>query len=104
MSSGITTMTFFILTLVTVSLQLTMYFKRAKFLNTFKRQRGLTTNSRGIQDFGTMIQVIFPVKLENIQDGQLGELRKSAIKFSTYWVISLLATLTVPILLYKLLE
>ena len=106
MSSGITTATFYVLILVTMVLQLTMYFKRAKFLKTHRGLSGLKTNLMrpGIQDFGTIMQIIFPVKLANVQDGQLAELRKSATRFSTYWIISLLTTLTLPILIYNLLE
>ena len=106
MSSGITTISFYILILVTIVLQLTMYFKRAKFLKTVRGLSGLKTNlmRRGIQDFGTIMQIIFPVKLPNVQDEQLAELRKSATRFSTYWIISLLAALTLPILIYNLLE
>jgi len=105
MSSGITAMTFYILMLVTLTLQMTMYFKRAKFLKTLKGLSGLKTKSKGlgVQDLGTMMQIIFPVKLESVQDGQLKELRESATKVSAYWVISLLSTLTLPILMYKLL-
>jgi hypothetical protein len=66
-------------------LQLTMYFKRAKFLKTLRGLSGFKTNLMrpGIQDFGTIMQIIFPVKLANVQDGQLAELRKSATRFST---------------------
>lgn len=106
MASTITTMTFYTLAIVTVVLQLTMYFKRAEFLRTIKKPEGLKTNLKGfvIQDLGTMLQIIFPVKLESTQNGQMNELRKSATKFSTYWIISLLTTLILPILIFKLLE
>jgi hypothetical protein len=106
MSSTIVTGTFYILIMVTVMLQLTMYLKRAKFIRTLKERDRLSLklNGPGIQGLGTMMQIILPVKLENVQDGQLNELRKSANKVSIYWMISLLTTMTVPILLYKLLE
>lgn len=104
MTSTITTVSFFVLALVTMALQLMMYVDRAKFLRTLKGQKGLfSLSGSSIDRFGTMMQIIFPVKLEIVTDEKLNKLRESAVNSSRYWVISLFVTLTVPILLFKLL-
>jgi len=104
MSSEITTWTFYILFLVTIMLQMTRYSTRAKFFTALNRKSGLRINLKGVrvEDLRTAIQIVFPVRLESVQDEHLNELKKTATKFSTYWIISLLTTLILPILMYKM--
>jgi hypothetical protein len=105
MTSTIATVLFFVLALVTIALQLMMYADRAKFLKTIKGQKGLFSFSgSSIDRLATMMQIVFPVKLEIATDEKLNKLRESAVKTSRYWMISLLATLMLPIILFKLLE
>src|SRR5688572_7383160 len=106
MSSTITLLTFYVLALVTVVLQLMMIVDRARFVRKLKGEKAVILNLKGsaVKKFKTIIQVLFPVKLEMATDEKLNQLRKSAIKSSMYWIISALITLTLPLLLYKLLE
>jgi hypothetical protein len=104
MNQEIATGTFYILVIVTLVLQIIMWYRRNKFLRTVKGQRGQIINFKGprIEELGTMLQTVFPVKLDNVQDGQLQELRKSAVKASNYWMVSLFLTLILPIILSNL--
>jgi len=52
-----------------------MWYKRNKFLRTIKEQ---TTNSK-IEEPGTMLQVVIPVRLTSVTGGQFENLRKSAV-------------------------
>jgi hypothetical protein len=83
-----------------------MYVDRARFLKALKGQNGLfySLSGSGIDRLGTVIQIIFPVKLEIVKDEKLNKLRESALRSSRYWMISLFVTLTLPILLFKVLE
>lgn len=102
----IETVTFYALLLVTVILQLTMYFERARFLKTLKGKSALRVKPLGlpILDLGIMIQIVFPVRLEKVESQPLIGLRAAATKYTTYWIISLSITLVLPILISKLLE
>jgi hypothetical protein len=106
MASTIATVSFFVLALITMALQLMMYVDRVKFLKTLKGQKGLFFNLSGssIDRFGTMMQTVFPLKLEIVTDEKLNKLRESSVKSSRYFLISLFVTLTFPIVLFKLLE
>ena len=105
MTSTIATFSLFVLALTTMVLQLMMYMDRAKFLRTLKGQKGLfSLNGSSIDKLAILMQIVFPVKLENVKDTKLKKLRDAAVKTSRYWMISLLATLTFPIILFKLLE
>jgi len=101
MTSAIATVSFIFLAFVTMALQLMMYLDRAKFLKTLKGQK---VRESSIDKLGTMMQIIFPVKLEIVTDDKLNKMRESAVKSSRYWMISLFVMLTFPILLVKLFE
>jgi hypothetical protein len=100
MSQEIATGTFYILTIVTVILQLVMWYKRNKFLRTIKEQK---TNSK-IEEIETMLRVVIPIRLSGVKGGQFENLRKSAVTASNYWIASLLLTLIVPIILFNLIK
>src|SRR5687768_2430309 len=104
MSQEIATGTLYILVMVTMVLQFVMWYRRNKFLRTIKGQQGKLINFKGsrIAEMGTMLQVVIPFKLDIVQGGQLEELRKSAVKASNYWIVSLILTLILPIILFNL--
>jgi len=104
MNQEIATWTFYILAIVTMLLQVDMWFKRNKFLRTIKGQAGPIVNFRGssMEELGIMIQIVFPLKLDTAHTEPMEELRKSAVKASRYWIVSLLLTLILPILLFNL--
>ena len=104
MNQEIVTGTFYILVGVTIVLQFIMWYKRNKFLRTIKGQQGKLINFKGsrIEEMGTMLQIMIPVKLDIVHGGHLVELRKSAVKASNYWILSLLLTLILPIILINL--
>lgn len=98
MSQEIATGTFYILTIVTVVLQLVMWYKRNKFLRTIKDSK----NNSKIEELETMLRVVIPIRLTSGKGGQFENLRKSAVTASNYWILSLLLTLIVPIILFNL--
>ena len=98
MSQEIATGTFYALTVVTGVLQLVMWYRRHKFLRTIK---GPNSNSK-IEELETMLQIVIPIRLTSVKDGQFENLRKSAVTASNYWILSLLLTLIVPIILFNL--
>ena len=104
MSQEIATWTFYILVIVTMVLQIIMWYRRNKFLRTIKGQQGQLINFKGpqLEELGIMLQIVFPVKLDKVKEGRLQELRKSAVKASRYFLISLLVTLILPIILFNL--
>jgi hypothetical protein len=106
MSQEIATTTFYILVIVTVVLQIIMYYKRNKFLRTIKGQHGHVINFKGsqIEEMWMLLQIVFPIKLDTVQGGQLQELRKSAVKATNHWIVSLIFTLTLPIILFTLIK
>src|SRR5690242_284392 len=105
MSSTITTITFFALGLATALLTIFMYLDRSKFIRTLKGQTGLFSIKRsGPDELLTMIQIYFPTRLENTTDEKLQKLRDSAVRSTRYAMISLLATLTIPAILFNILE
>ena len=98
MSQEITTGTFYILAIVTMVLQVIMWYRRNKFLRTIKRPKA---NSK-IEELETMLRVIIPIRLTNVKGGQFENLRKSAVIATNYWKVSLLLTFIVPIILFNL--
>jgi hypothetical protein len=98
MSQEIATGTFYLLTMVTLALQLVMWYTRSKFLRTIKGQK----NNSKIEELETMLRVVIPIHLTNVNGGQFENLRKSAVTASNCWIASLLLTLIVPIILFKL--
>lgn len=106
MSSTITTITFLILTLVTVFLGLMMSLDRAKFVRTLKGQTGFFSNltRSGPDEFLTMIQIYLPIKLDAAPDEKTKRLRDAAVKSTRYAMISTLITVIVPVILFKILD
>jgi hypothetical protein len=104
MSQEIATGTAYILVMVTMVLQFFMWYRRNKFLRTIKGQQGKLINFKGsrVEELGTMLRIVIPVKLDNVDGGQIEELRKSAVKASNYWIISLLVTIILPIISFNL--
>jgi hypothetical protein len=104
MSFEIATITFYILVFVTVTLQLSMHFRRAKFLRAIKEQQGPLINLKGprIERFVIMLQIFLPIKLATGNTEAHENLRKSAVRASIYWVISMLLTFILPVILFNL--
>lgn len=101
MRQEIATGTFYILVTVTMVLQFVMWYRRNKFLRTLNAQQAKLINGKRlrISELGTMLKIIIPVKLDTVHGGQIEELRKSAVKASNYWVVSLILTVFLPILI-----
>ncbi len=106
MSSTITTITFLALGLVTSFLTVIMYLDRAKFIRTLKGQKNsfFSLDRSGPDEFLTMMQIYFPMKLENTLDEKLKGLRHSAVKSTRYALISVFITVTFPVILFNILE
>ena len=103
MNQEIATGTFYILAILTVTLQFLMYCRRGKFLRTSKGQ-GQIINFKGskIEELATLLRIVIPVKLTSVKDVQLEQLRKSAVTASNYWIVSLLLTFVLPLILFNL--
>lgn len=99
MSKEIPTLIFYSLVLVTMVLQLIMWYKRNKFFRTTR-----TTTDSKIANLGTLLEIVIPVRLTRTPDKTFAPLRKSAVTASNYWIVSLLLTLIVPIILFILTE
>jgi hypothetical protein len=103
MNQEIATGTFYILAILTFTLQLLMYYRRGKFLRTSKGQREIINfKGRKIEELVTLLRIVIPVKLTSVKDGQLEQLRKSAVTASNYWIVSLLLTFVLPLILFNL--
>jgi magnesium-transporting ATPase (P-type) len=97
MNQEIATMAFFVLVLITVLLQFIMWNRRRTFL------RALETPKSRFEELTMMLEIIIPIKLRSAGNNpQLDVLRKSAVKASIYWMISLLLTFLIPVILFRL--
>lgn len=106
MISAITTVTFVVLTLVTAFLGVIMCLDRAKFVRALRRQTGVFPNfvRSGPSELLALIQIFFPVKLEAASGERTKALRDAAVTSTRYAMISLLITIIVPVILFKILE
>jgi hypothetical protein len=103
MSNEIATWIFYILVMVAMVLQVFMWHKRSRFLRAAK-ERQLTNLNRSsrVENFEIMLLTVIPTKLRAVSGGQFEELRKSAVKATNYWIVSLMLMLLLPILLFNL--
>ncbi len=99
MSGEITTIFFYILCFLTVTLQAIMWYTRSRFLKAIS-ERGLPGSK--LADLETMLRIVIPIKLNKVNDQGTEQLRRSAVKASNYWLISLLLTLILPPILFGL--
>lgn len=105
MTPEIITVTFYILVIITITLQLIMYFERARFLRTLQGQPVIAFRREAtIRELTTKLRIWFPTKLPRASDPRLEELRRSAVNASNYWMISLSVTLIIPAILSQFLE
>lgn len=103
MNQEIATGTFYALIVATLALQFAMCYKRSRFLRSIKVRTGQKLKGSKIEALRTMLRIVIPVKLHP-GGGHLEALRKSAVRVSIYWMISLALTLIVPVIIFNLLK
>jgi hypothetical protein len=106
MSSTITTFIFLALGLLTSILTVIMYLHRSRFIRTLKGQKNSFVNIsiHNPDGFMTMLQIYFPVKLENVEGEKLEQLRDTAVKSTRRAMISLLITIPMPVIIFNILQ